>query len=78
MSWNLEGSIIIAKYLGVSVKGLVVNSRVKYGGKIQHTVELESAVTLPWRTLPTRGAERLLIEDEEIIFVFDKPGAKAA
>lgn len=76
MNWNIEGSVIIAKYLGVSVKGLVVESRVKYGGKIQHTVELEKAVTLPWRTEPVSG--RLLIEDEEIIFVFDKPGAKAA
>lgn len=81
MNWNIEGSIIIANYLGVSVKGLVVESRVKYGGKIQHTVELESAVTLPWRRLPVLkeswepASERLLIEDENVIFVFEKIAA---
>jgi hypothetical protein len=76
MNWNLEGSVIVAKYLGeVSIKGLVVESRVKYGGKVQHTVDLETPVILKWRTEPVT---RVLIGDEEILFVFDKPGAKAA
>lgn len=73
MNWNLEGSIIVAKYLGdIFIKGLVIESRVKYGGKIQHTVNLESPVVLPWRDEP---ATVLLIEDENVIFVSEKIAA---
>ena len=40
MGWNKEGSTIKAEYLGYEVVGVVLDSRVKYGGKVQYTVRL--------------------------------------
>lgn len=40
-SWDLEGSIItFSKGSHIRAKGVVLNSRVKYGGSIQHTVQV--------------------------------------
>ena len=50
MSWNKEGQTVLAKYHGQSVVGVIESSRVKYGGKVQHTVNLEQAITLRWRS----------------------------
>lgn len=42
MQWNLEGKRINGIYLGLFVySGLVLESRVKYGGRVQHTVLLD-------------------------------------
>jgi len=38
MSWIKDGERIAANYLGYIVTGVVVDSRVKYGGKVQYTV----------------------------------------
>lgn len=39
MSWNLEGKRINGLYMGLfPYTGLVEESRVKYGGAVQHTV----------------------------------------
>lgn len=42
MNWNLEGKRINGMYLGLwPYAGLVTESRVKYGGKVQHTVAVD-------------------------------------
>jgi len=62
MSWNKEGQRVAGVYLGAyTVTGTVVNSRVKYGGRVQHQVILDKPVTVFGRT-----AEELLLDDEEL------------
>lgn len=42
MSWNLEGKRINGLYMGLfPYSGLVTESRVKYGGDVQHTVKVD-------------------------------------
>jgi len=42
MQWNLEGKRINGIYMGLFVySGLVLESRVKYGGQVQHTVKVD-------------------------------------
>lgn len=42
MDWNLEGKRVNGLYLGLfPYAGLVTNSRVKYGGTVQHTVSVD-------------------------------------
>jgi len=42
MHWNLEGKRISGRYLGMwSYTGTVTESRVKYGGSVQHTVRVD-------------------------------------
>lgn len=65
--WNKEGKTVVAKYQGVLCTGVVESSRVKYGGKVQHTVILEEAITLRWRTEPVH---RVLIDEDEVIGEF--------
>jgi len=38
--WNLEGLTVRGEYFGLPVEGVVTESRVKYGGTVQHTVDL--------------------------------------
>jgi hypothetical protein len=64
MSWVLDGQKVKAKYLGETVTGVVVDSRVKYGGKVQYTVELDSPVQFRWRSEPT---DRVLIDNDELL-----------
>jgi hypothetical protein len=64
MSWILDGQKIKASYLGTPVTGTVMSSRVKYGGKVQYSVELDEPVQLPWRTEP---ATTLLVDNDELM-----------
>lgn len=42
MDWNLEGKRINGLYMGLfPYSGLVTESRVKYGGSVQHTVKVD-------------------------------------
>ena len=39
MNWNLEGNRVNGLYMGLfPYSGLVLNSRVKFGGEVQHTI----------------------------------------
>lgn len=40
MSWNLTGQAAVANYLGNRVQGIITESRVKYGGAVQHSITL--------------------------------------
>ena len=45
MSWNREGQQVAGVYLkSYTVIGTVENSRVKYGGAVQHTVVLAQPI----------------------------------
>lgn len=45
MSWQREGQQVKALYLQTfPVTGTVTESRVAYGGRVKHTVELDSAI----------------------------------
>ena len=63
-TWIKDGNTIVANYLGETVQGTVVESRVKYGGRVQYTVDLDQPVQFRWRSEPST---RVLIDDNEII-----------
>ena len=63
-TWIKDGQQIVANYLGQQVQGTVVDSRVKYGGKVQYTVDLDQPVKFPWRSEPST---RVLIDSDEIV-----------
>ena len=68
MDWNLEGKRVNGLYLGLfPYSGTVTESRVKYGGAVQHTVVLEK----PFRVF---GADRevVLVDVSEINRILDK------
>ena len=62
MSWNKEGQTVASNYLDLfQVTGVVQASRVKYGGKVQHTVKLDFPIEI-------YGSERttLLLDEDDI------------
>ena len=63
MDWNLEGKRVFGYYLDeFPVTGVVQQSRVKYGGKLSHTVVLEKPVMINGTM-----RDQLLLEDCEVI-----------
>jgi len=64
MSWIKDGSTVRVDYLDYIVDGIVLESRVKYGGKVQYTVELSEPVQFRWRTEPTT---RVLVDADDIV-----------
>ena len=62
--WNLEGLTVRGAYFGVPVEGIVTNSRVKFGGEVQHTIDLFYPLTM-------FGSERttVLLDANEITFI---------
>ena len=65
--WNLEGLIVRGYYFGIPVEGVVTLSRVKYGGSVQHTVDLFFPITM-------YGQERttVLLDSNEIAYIEDE------
>ena len=63
MSWILEGQKVTGKYFGIPFTGTVEESRVKYGGRVSHTINLDSPIQMPWRTELTT---RIISNDEEL------------
>jgi hypothetical protein len=62
MMWNKEGQRVAGVYLGsYTVSGLVTESRVRYGGSVQHTVKLDAPVEVFGRS-----AEVLLLDDGDL------------
>jgi len=64
MGWIKDGLRVRAVYCGQAVEGLVEESRVKYGGRVQYTLALTQPIQLRWRTEPTT---RVLIEDRDLV-----------
>lgn len=60
--WNREGERVAGVYIkAYTVSGIVTESRVKYGGTIQHTVKLDESITVFGRV-----AETLLLDEEDL------------
>jgi len=60
--WNREGQRVAGLYLkAYAVSGLVTESRVRYGGSIQHTLKLDSPVNVFGRT-----ADTLLLDESDL------------
>jgi hypothetical protein len=65
--WVLEGHVVEGVYLGEHrVRGQVVESRVKYGGGIQHTVVLEAPIVIY-----SKERERILLNHKELTHVVE-------
>ena len=63
MSWDRTDQRVEAVYLKeYKVTGTVVHSRVKYGGIVQHTIELDQ----PLNILSTIR-DRVLVDEHEIL-----------
>ena len=60
--WNREGQRVAGLYLkSYAFCGLVTESRVMYGGTVQHTVELDAAITVFGRV-----ADVLLLDEADL------------
>lgn len=67
VGWILEGKQVAGKYFDQSFEGVVVESRVRYGGKVSHTIELHSPIELRWRTEPVSRIIVTSEDDEELV-----------
>jgi hypothetical protein len=63
-SWIKDGVRVRARYLGSEpVVGVVTESRVRYGGKVCYTVQLDQPTQFPWRSEP---ADVVIVDQAEI------------
>jgi hypothetical protein len=67
MGWNKDGSTIKAEYCGVIFSGVVLESRVKYGGKVQYKVAAADSIYLPFSDTPR---DIVLIDDDDVLMDF--------
>ncbi len=63
MGWIKDGEQVAGKYFDQVFEGVVLESRVKYGGRVQYTVELHNPITLRWRNDPV---DRVLVESKDL------------
>jgi len=63
MDWILEGQEVSGTYHNQRFEGRVTESRVAYGGRVLHTVELTYPIELPWGSEPRT---RIIVKDSEI------------
>ena len=74
MQWNLEGKRVNGIYLGLwPFRGIVTNSRVKYGGGVQHTIK----VAEPFRAYGELR-ETILVDAGELGRILDERDAEYA
>ena len=64
--WNLEGLTVRGEYFGLPVEGVVTLSRVKFGGTVQHTLDLFRPISL-FSTSEHRTT--VLLDANEITFI---------
>ena len=65
MSWILEGKKVAGEYLSIhSFTGVVVESRVKYGGKVSNTIVLDTPIVVFGEV-----RERIPMDTEELILL---------
>ena len=63
MGWIKDCEQVAGKYFDQTFEGVVSESRVKYGGRVQYTVELNTPITLKWRNDPV---DRVLVGAEDL------------
>jgi hypothetical protein len=66
MGWNKNGSTVMADYLGQKVTGIVTESRVKYGGKVQYTLAVDNIFI----NVRNDYANILLVDEDNIMVDF--------
>lgn len=66
MNWTLNNCKVDIEYCGATGSGTVVDARVKYGGAVQYTVELDEGIVLPWRS---ELVYRVLVDDKGILSI---------
>ena len=66
MGWNKDGSTIRAEYCGTEFDGVVLASRVKYGGKVQYQVKADPF----WVHSLQSYREVVLIDEDDILVDF--------
>lgn len=64
--WNLEGMTVTGNYLDIPVKGIVELSRVAYGGRVKHTLVLETPINV-FQAI----RDRVILDHSEILTVKD-------
>lgn len=63
-SWIKVGHTLIGRYIGIhEVIGVVTESRVKYGGKVQHTLDLLKPLVMPFGETRTT----VLIDEDNVV-----------
>ena len=64
MGWNKDGSTIKAEYCGTTFTGMVLESRVKYGGTVQYRV-----VSEPFYVDALKAVRSVVLIDEDDVLV---------
>jgi hypothetical protein len=62
MGWNKDGSTVKAEYCGTTFTGVVLESRVKYGGTVQYKVASE-----PFYVADLKAIRSVVLVDEDDI-----------
>ena len=68
MGWNKDGNTIKAVYIDRPVTGVVLNSRVKYGGQVQYQVKLDEPIYFAWSGGEAR--DTVLVDEGDVIADF--------
>ena len=71
MNWNLEGQRVNGLYMGLfPYSGLVLNSRVKFGGEVQHTILVDEPFKVYGEVremiLVGKGEINRILENEDV------------
>ena len=67
MGWNKDGSTVKAEYCGTTFTGVVLESRVKYGGTVQYRVK----AVMPFYVDSLRTVRQVvLVDDSEVLVDF--------
>jgi hypothetical protein len=67
--WIKDGNTVRVDYHGHTGAGIVRESRVKYGGSVQYTVDLIEPIKLRWRDELTTT---VLVDGDDIVIDFGK------
>lgn len=72
-SYNIPiGSVVQAVYCSKLAQGTVVDSRVKYGGKIQYTLSLHHPLEFAWSGSDKQYGAIILVENTDIVEIVSK------
>lgn len=67
-TWYRDGEQVKALYLGTELcEGTVLESRVMYGGRIQHRIELKYNLNLSYIDSYYPAGSTILVEEDQII-----------
>ena len=65
MGWNKDGSFVRAEYCGTTFDGVVLESRVKYGGTVQYRVQAGA----PFYVDALKSEREIVLVDEDDVLV---------